>query len=292
MNFPAARNALAANRLESASHAGLIWSRGLTTLRNRDCNARPQDKEVAEQAKVRLLHNVKKAIATSRDAYKPAFARYQSSLRNLPNTQLFEATVAKNQRLLIGMGTATPLEVGLTLHHTYGVPYLPGSAIKGLAAHYASEVWGQLAEDATERAAWQIGGVNHTFVFGSQQQAGCFAFLDAWIRPDSLNAHTLADDVVTPHHRAYYGAKPEDGPIPPPADWDSPVPVSFLSVCDNIQFLGGVHSTMTPSNTLESQELNQWLALLLVLLKDALSNWGMGGKTSAGYGQCQLSEGQ
>lgn len=35
-------------------------------------------------------------------------------------------------RLVIGLGLPTPLEVGITLHHLYGFPYLPGSAIKGV----------------------------------------------------------------------------------------------------------------------------------------------------------------
>lgn len=31
---------------------------------------------------------------------------------------------------------------GITLHHTYGVPFLPGTALKGLAAHYAHQIFG------------------------------------------------------------------------------------------------------------------------------------------------------
>lgn len=42
-----------------------------------------------------------------------------------------EATVVS--RLTIGLGTPTPLETGIALHHTYGTPYVPGSAAKGVA---------------------------------------------------------------------------------------------------------------------------------------------------------------
>jgi len=35
-------------------------------------------------------------------------------------------------RLSIGLGVPHPLETGITLHHLYGVPYLPGSAVKGV----------------------------------------------------------------------------------------------------------------------------------------------------------------
>lgn len=35
-------------------------------------------------------------------------------------------------RLVVGLGLPSPLETGITLHHLYGFPYLPGSAIKGV----------------------------------------------------------------------------------------------------------------------------------------------------------------
>ncbi len=35
-------------------------------------------------------------------------------------------------RLIVGLGLPSPLETGITLHHLYGFPYLPGSAVKGV----------------------------------------------------------------------------------------------------------------------------------------------------------------
>lgn len=39
--------------------------------------------------------------------------------------------------LAVGLGTHNVLETGLTLHRIYGYPYIPGSALKGLARTYA-----------------------------------------------------------------------------------------------------------------------------------------------------------
>ena len=36
-------------------------------------------------------------------------------------------------RLIIGLGGKGTLKMGITLHHLYGFPYIPGSALKGLA---------------------------------------------------------------------------------------------------------------------------------------------------------------
>ncbi|RME57088.1 MAG: type III-B CRISPR module RAMP protein Cmr6, partial [Deltaproteobacteria bacterium] len=40
------------------------------------------------------------------------------------------------ERLSIGFGTESALETGITLHRLYGMPYLPGSAIKGVTRHH------------------------------------------------------------------------------------------------------------------------------------------------------------
>jgi len=43
-------------------------------------------------------------------------------------------------RLAVGLGTEHPLENGCTLHRVYGVPYLPGSSIKGLTRNCALDL--------------------------------------------------------------------------------------------------------------------------------------------------------
>src|SRR6266496_2868070 len=40
-------------------------------------------------------------------------------------------------RMSVGLGSESVLETSICLHRTYGVPYIPGSALKGLAASYA-----------------------------------------------------------------------------------------------------------------------------------------------------------
>jgi CRISPR-associated protein Cmr6 len=39
-------------------------------------------------------------------------------------------------RIVIGLGGAHVLETSMTLHHIYGIPYIPGSAVKGIMRHY------------------------------------------------------------------------------------------------------------------------------------------------------------
>ncbi|MEP9412277.1 MAG: type III-B CRISPR module RAMP protein Cmr6 [Candidatus Brocadia sp.] len=39
-------------------------------------------------------------------------------------------------RLVIGVGGSSVYETSMTLHHIYGIPYIPGSAIKGVLRHF------------------------------------------------------------------------------------------------------------------------------------------------------------
>ena len=79
-------------------------------------------------------------------AYKQFLQRWRRTLK-ASNVSLYEAK--SRGRQVIGLGSAGVIENAITLHHTYGVPYLPESALKGLAAHYAAnyvdeETWGKV----------------------------------------------------------------------------------------------------------------------------------------------------
>src|SRR5208282_6501432 len=74
-----------------------------------------------------------------RALYKAAYARWIDSFSRSgthKSTQLATAS-----RLVVGLGSENVLKMGLRLHHTYGTPIIPGSALKGLASHYCHGVW-------------------------------------------------------------------------------------------------------------------------------------------------------
>src|SRR5947207_13803736 len=80
-------------------------------------------------------------------------------------------------RMIVGLGDESVLETSITLHKTYGVPYIPGSTLKGLAASYAHQ---RLADPK-----WNKGGDAYKVVFGDTDAAGYITFFDAfYIPPD------------------------------------------------------------------------------------------------------------
>jgi CRISPR-associated protein Cmr6 len=258
-----------AARRKGGTHPGLILQRYL--VRQSD----PKERRALLDAACEAARG-----GALRSVYALAYDRWNSSfVRDKPFSSALFTT---SDRLIVGLGSENVLEAGLRLHHTYGVPIIPGSALKGLSSHYCHDVWGQRHNELVpvENTSFQHGGVHHSLLFGTTQDGGVITFHDAWLTPDSLNDDTLRLDVMTPHHPRWQmnGA--------PPTDFDSPNPVSFLSVVGafNLRL-----SWSGPADTPPEQAAT-WIGLALALIKEALAEWGIGGKISSGYGRLLPSE--
>lgn len=177
-------------------------------------------------------------------------------------------------RLVMGLGLSHPTETGLLLDRLTGSPYLPGTSIKGLlraAARWVGE--GELEISGEEDAAgfWSEHR-NRLFgpALGSEATAAkgelivYDAFPERWPR--------LELDILTPHYSPYYSNENE-----PPADWHDPTPVPFLTVAAGTSFLFAFGSR-NPDR--KEEDLDH----VVKLLRSALGELGLGGKTAAGYG--------
>jgi CRISPR type III-B/RAMP module RAMP protein Cmr6 len=208
------------------------------------------------------------------ELYKAAHARWIDSFSQDGIHRAERLAVAS--RLVVGLGSENVLETGLRLHHTYGVPIIPGSALKGLASHYCHDVWGQRHDAAASGAnkLFRRGGCYHSLLFGTTDDGGVITFHDAWVVPESLSG-ALRLDVMTPHHPKWQINQA------PPTDFDSPVPVSFLSVAGTFDIrLSWSGPAATPTDRAEA-----WTEMAMQLLREAVAEWGVGGKTSSGYGR-------
>lgn len=235
--------------------------------------------------------------------YARAFARWKSSFA-APGDRLVEVTLTS--RLILGHGNASATDVGLTVHHTWGVPVIPGSALKGLLAHYVDAVYGpadpslppwEQPDGERDRARYQgvtwdgrriRRGPGEVFraLFGAPDadedgvmreraieagaSTGSVVFHDALYVPGSIDPdRPYATDVLTIHQKSYYDSSGGSWP----SDYDSPNPVAFLTVRPVVRMLLAVSGPP------------DWTELAARLLLDALREWGVGGKTSSGYGR-------
>lgn len=224
--------------------------------------------------------------------YERAFQRWQASFR--PGRDVLLEASAES-RLLIGHGNPAPTEVGITLHHTWGVPVIPGSALKGLTAHFVAACYGADAgEQAPERTLFagptysEDGrvtvqpGDTYRHLFGApavpgpdgtllRAYQGKVVFHDAlWI--PQRDRPWLARDVLTVHQQSYYRERSR-----PPNDYDNPNPVAFIDVPPGEMFLVAL--------SCEDDALRQMAARFV---EEALCDWGVGGKTAAGYGRMSV----
>lgn len=163
-------------------------------------------------------------------------------------------------RLLIGSEQSI-YETSIRLHHIYGIPYIPASAIKGVVRSYIIiEKFESQEEKALENEGFKR-------VFGSQEQEGRVIFFDAF----PTTKPTIKVDIMNPHYGHYYNE------VKAPTDTNNPVPINFLTV-ENTTFEFFIAST----ESLDSFEVEK--KILEVWFKKALTEHGIGAKTAVGYG--------
>lgn len=198
------------------------------------------------------------------EEYRIYFERWSSVLKEEHGGHTRRVKV--KGRMIVGLGSESVLETAVCLHRTYGIPYIPGSALKGLAASYAHQRLG---------GEWQRGGKYHTIVFGDTDNAGYITFFDALYMPDKDHkGRVLYPDVITVHHQNYY-----QNENVAPSDSDSPIPVPFLSATGIYLF-----ALAAPG----FQQQTRWIDLTFMILAEALETLGIGAKTSSGYGRMEF----
>src|SRR5260221_1751552 len=145
------------------THAGLWFDRFIEK----------QDRENAD-SRINLIKYV--STIPIPETYKTIYDRWEKVLANdTDGTKTRIATV--KGRMIVGLGDESVLETSIMLHRTYGVPYIPGSALKGLAASYAHQ---RLPDPA-----WNKGGDAYRVVFGDTNDSGYITFFDAFYIPDT-----------------------------------------------------------------------------------------------------------
>ena len=241
------RESLEGVNIQADTHAGLWLDKYLVS-----------DETGAKDDLVREVSG----IGTSA-VYRNFFDQWRATLAGLCGEEnCREAEVSG--RLAVNLGSEAVLETSIALHRTYGVPYIPGSALKGLAAHYVLHY--------QDGATWGRESEAFKTLFGDTTSAGFVTFYDALYVPGTGKG--LVPDVITVHHPEYYqGTKPEylKGQEAPPADWDNPIPIPFI--------------TATGKFLIALSGPDEWVQKAFDILGYALEREGVGAKTSSGYGR-------
>ena len=166
-----------------------------------------------------------------------------------------------------GLGREHPIENGFAWHHSLGVPYLPGSSLKGLV-----RTWAENWTDSVSSLEDRIFGPRDNILNEDKREAqvGSVIFFDALLSEQV----TLRADVMTPHYPQYY----QESKLP--GDWLSPVPIPFLTVDTNATFQFCVAARCS-----EDTLMREDCAIVEEWLVHALEWLGAGAKTAVGYGR-------
>ncbi|MFM2476484.1 type III-B CRISPR module RAMP protein Cmr6 [Celerinatantimonas sp. MCCC 1A17872] len=197
---------------------------------------------------------------TASPLYLSAFNRWFDLTTD--SARFSQTVMTLEQRLLISLTGNGALETGCSLSRNYGMPYIPGSSVKGVVRAWAEQ---NLTADYPQEIAELFGTRDSDEL---NRVSGLVIFHDAWWIPfgkGNTESKPFVLDVVTTHHQAYY-----NGGQAEPSDKDSPIPNHQLAVQGSFLFV------------IEGKP--EHIALCQTMLNCALADNGIGAKTSAGYG--------
>ncbi|MBN2700045.1 MAG: type III-B CRISPR module RAMP protein Cmr6 [Methylothermaceae bacterium] len=173
--------------------------------------------------------------------------------------------------LATGMGMEHPLENGFAFLNPYGLPYLPGSSIKGVLRRAAEEL-----RDTGE--VWSQSAIDILFgpepKYDEDARRGALTFWDAIPEVKSMDM-----DVMTPHYGDYYQGQST------PHDAGQPNPIVFMVVPAGARFCFHVTVDSGLLNGLED-----WKPLMESAFQHAFDWLGFGAKTAVGYGAMRRDE--
>jgi CRISPR-associated protein Cmr6 len=230
------------------------------------------------------------------------------------NTVIFKELIRQKQsltvlnftqhwRIVIGLGNASVYNNGFTFHPVFGIPYLPGQAVKGIIRSFVIRELFKKDEKLAEKDPI------FCYLFGCSENSydktprkGKINFMDAF----PVNEFQVVADIMNPHYGDYYG---DDTNTIQPSDDKNPVPIFFLSLkeaefsfmlylnqqddvpLDSLEFFANEKKEVKKKykdfkSSIEEFRTNQPPALLLEKLMElSLKYQGIGGKTAVGYGR-------
>jgi len=119
--------------------------------------------------------------------FKDNIKKQENITKRLSGKRYYKETLKTNYRLLIGAEQSI-YETSIRLHHIYGIPYIPSTAIKGVVRSYII----QKNYDNSEEKA--LDNPKFKKWFGSQEQEGRVIFFDAF----SISPPEIKIDIINP----------------------------------------------------------------------------------------------
>ena len=251
--------------------------------------------------------------------------RHKNLIERLKCTHyLKEPSFTVDWRMVVGLGAENVHETSMTLHHIYGIPYIPGSALKGIARDAAIAELCSEAENEKPDVMDKLISMpdfNETDTQKREEQIARHGRIERQnkniVEPEKSTIDKIikrwpkfetAQKVFGSQKQAgkviFFDAFPEKdvcikldimNPHYPkyysgsgdeaPTDWQNPTPIKFLTVENtSFDFALALNKKETDQNQNKMNSDPATLDLAEKWLRKALEEHGVGAKTSIGYG--------
>ncbi len=275
-----------------------LWS--THDVEYRVAGERREERAFKKENKVAALKDAQPLTRNDKEIQASLVKRQQAAFATVPASQSLRLEAKSIAPFTTGLGNEHPLENGFSFLNPYGLPYLPGSGVKGVlrqaARDLASEEWGESHGWTTEKnLAVKIG--KHTLetplpdaLFGLESRDGDTEHLRGaltfWDVIPQIAGNSLAVEIMTPHQSHYYQQKDS------PHDSGQPNPISFLTVPANsaFVFLVTCDTALLARHVPHLVQEESWKALLAAAFEHAFEWLGFGAKTAVGYGVLSSEE--
>ncbi|MGP8321776.1 MAG: type III-B CRISPR module RAMP protein Cmr6 [Methanosarcinaceae archaeon] len=225
-------------------------------------------------------------------------------------------------RMIVGLGTENVHETSMTLHHIYGIPYIPGSALKGIARDGAiAELCSEAENEKPDvmEALISMPDSNETDKEKREKEITKYGKIKRQNGDPAKPEDSTIDKIITgwpkfETTRKIFGGQKQAGKIiffdafpekdvtikldimnphypkyysdgNPPADWQNPTPIKFLTVENtSFNFALALNKKETDKNRNNIDSDPALLDAAEKWLRKALEEHGVGAKTSVGYG--------
>ena len=262
-----------------------------------------QEREVKYENKVAALSDAKRITDNDRQVMSALFERQRQIFGTGATSEVsLRLDALSTAPFTTGLGNEHPLENGFAFLNPYGLPYLPGSGIKGVLRQAARELacgdWGDPRGWSEDRCYPLM--VRGKPVLDSRKQPVMLSQLDVlfgretpsgesehvrgalsfWDVIPQIKGDSLLVEIMTPHQTHYYqnGATPHES--------GQPNPISFLTVPPGSAFTFHVccDLALLERRAPDLAREGRWKALLEAAFAHAFDWLGFGAKTAVGYG--------
>ncbi len=277
-----------------------------------------REREVRYENKTDALKQSARLNDADKAVYTSLALRQSCVAATLSPTTLLRLEAQAISPFATGLGNEHPLENGFAFLNPYGLPYLPGSGVKGVLRQAAREL---ASGEWRETHGWSesqpyrinVGSPKDPrwlelsmpdVLFGRETPPGdpdhVRGALSFWDVIPQIEGNSLLVEIMTPHQSHYYQQNPQAGSTTP-HDSGQPNPICFLTVppgsrltfhvvCDEQHLRRLTSEKNSNAPDLLAAGETHWKTLLQAAFQHAFQWLGFGAKTAVGYGVMQAVE--